>query len=300
MEAVRYQEDYFEPLFSYWKKLSERIPYFFSVSPQRWCECLLEDKLGSERIFRFQEIFLAIDKGEVVGFVQYGQPAFAWDENGQLYNNPRIGVIRHLYFEEGRLEAARLLFACSENYMKQFSGQHAFYHIFGMSCNAHHGKLHQSLEHVDRFLCANGYQVEHENVYYTLELEAGDPFGRHGLQLAPKPVMEPGVQNYEICLQNQIIGTIQIRFLDQLTGGATTDIACLTWFGLKKEFQGQGWGTQAMQLLVQDLSKNYRQLHLDTASTNRSAQQFYERFGFQNQGRTRCYLRSSSESSLEG
>jgi hypothetical protein len=46
MEVIKYQEDYFEPLFSYWKKLSDRVPYFFSVSSEKWRESLLEDKLA--------------------------------------------------------------------------------------------------------------------------------------------------------------------------------------------------------------------------------------------------------------
>lgn len=294
MEVVRYQEAYFEPLFSYWKKLAEKVPYFFPVSSEKWHECLLEDKLDNEKMLLFQETFAAIEKGEIVGFIQYGQPAFAWGKNEQKYYNPQIGIIRHFYFGEGRFDVAHLLFAKSESYLKQFSSQHAFYHNFGMSCNAHHGKLHQCLAHVDQFLCKNGYQVEHENVYYSLEINKDDRPHQHELHLISKPSGESSIQDYEICLQNNPIGTIRIRFLDKLTGGATTDIAYLTWVEIDRHFHGQGWGTKAMQLLVANLQgKKYQQLHLDTAGTNKVAQQFYERLGFQNRGRTRCYLKTT-------
>lgn len=295
MKVVSYQEDYFEPLFLFWKRLAEKVPYFFSVSPEKWRECLLDDKLGKEKMFRGQEIFIAIEKGQIVGFSQCIQPAFAWDQNGQKYSNPQIGILRHFYFDEGRLDAADRLYASSEIYLNQFPTQHTFYHIFGMSCNAHHGKLHQSLAHIDRFLCEKGFQIEHENVYYSLDLAQVEPIREQKLQLVPTVRPEPEAQEYEIVLSDHRIGTIQVRFLGRLTGGLTTDIAYLLWIEIRRDLQRQGWGAKSMQLLSSSLrSQNYRQLHLDTASTNQAAQRFYERFGFQNRGKTRSYVRTTS------
>lgn len=296
IEVVQYREDYFESLFLFWKRLAEKVPYFFSVSPEKWRECLLEDKLGNEKMFRFQEIFIAVDKGEIVGFSQFGQPAFAWDKNGQKYNNPQIGVLRHFYFDEGRVDAANLLYAKSEMYLNQFTNQHAFYHIFGMSCNAHHGKLHQSLTHIDRFLCDRGYQREHENVYYSLELNEGEPIHEEHFQLIPAVSLEPSIQDYEICLLNRTIGRIQVRYLDRLTGGFTTDIAYLMWIEMNSPFRRQGWGTKSVQLLVSRLqAQNYLHLHLDTARANQAAGRFYERLGFRNRGITKSYLKTASD-----
>ena len=296
MEVMEIQEVHFELLFQYWKKLAEQVPYFFPVSPEKWRECLLEDKLDDENIFRSQEIFIALEKDQIIGFCQYGQPAFAWDKDGQKYYNPRIGILRHFYFDEARLDVANLLFAQSERYLKQFPNQHAFYHMFGMSCNAHHGKLHQRLTHVDSFLRNKDFQVEHENVYYSLELRESELIRHQKLELVPQASLESDIQNYEICLSNHAIGTIQVRYLDSLTGGSTTDIAYLMWIEIASAFHGQGWGTKSMELLILHLqAKKYQQLHLDTASTNHPAQRFYERFGFQNRGRTRCYLRTTSQ-----
>ncbi|HEU0294369.1 MAG TPA: GNAT family N-acetyltransferase, partial [Anaerolineales bacterium] len=106
--------------------------------------------------------------------------------------------------------------------------------------------------------------------------------------------LEPGMQEYEICLLNHPIGTIQVRYLDNLTGGYTTDIAYLMWIEIVRDSQKQGWGTKSMQLLISYLrSQNYHHLHLDTASTNQAAQRFYERLGFQNRGKTRGYLKTT-------
>ncbi len=106
----------------------------------------------------------------LLGFVQFGQPSFDWNERGERFSDPAIGVIRHLYFEREFLQAGRALLAQAERFLEKFSRNHAFYHILGMSCNAHHGKLHESLTHVETLLLGNGFQIEHENVYFVLDL----------------------------------------------------------------------------------------------------------------------------------
>jgi hypothetical protein len=45
MEVIKFQEEYLVPLFQYWKRLAETVPYFLSVSLEKWQECLLEDKV---------------------------------------------------------------------------------------------------------------------------------------------------------------------------------------------------------------------------------------------------------------
>ena len=48
-----------------------------------------------------------------------------------------------------------------------------------------------------------------------------------------------------------------------------------------------------MKLLIADLqSEGCHQLHLDTASINEGAQQFYEHYGFENRGRTRSFVKA--------
>ena len=295
MEIIKLQEDHCLPLFLYWNRLAEKVPYFFPVSPEKWRACLLEDKLGDENMFLFQEIWIAVERGQIVGFCQYGRPAFAWDNQGQRYFNPQIGILRHFYFDEDRVDAADLLFRQSETYLSQFSHQHAFYHIFGMSCNAYHGKLYHSLDHVDRYLREHGYEVEHENVYYTLDLRESQPVSEPELELVPRDSREEDTQEYQICLAGHPIGIIQLRTLERLTGGITADIAYLTWIEIDGALRHQGWGTRSMKLLIAHLgSRSYGQLHLDTASANHIAQRFYEHLGFENRGKTTSHFKTTS------
>lgn len=53
--------------------------------------------------------------------------------------DPDIAVIRHLSFEENRPEIGEALLDQDESYYSRFEEVYAFYHAFGMSCNAYHG-----------------------------------------------------------------------------------------------------------------------------------------------------------------
>jgi ribosomal protein S18 acetylase RimI-like enzyme len=295
MEVRKYQESDFDALYRYWQRLGEKIPYFFQVTADKWHECLFTDQLDNESKFLLQETYVATESELIVGFIQGVQPAFAWNEKGEKYLNPPIGIIRHFYYDEGPINVADKLFSSIEPFINQFQQQHAFYHIFGMSCNAHHGKLHESLAHVDQFLIEKGYRVEHENLYYSLDLQADQVIKSNELGLVLKSASQPDIGEYEICLQRNPIGMIQIRFLDKLTGGATNDIVYMTWIGIDEALRRKGWGCKAMDLLIAALHGNgYRQLHLDTASTNETAQQFYEHYGFDIRGGTRNYIKATS------
>lgn len=278
-------------LYAYWRALGENIPYFFPVSPERWGVCLLADRLDGELIFDRLETYVAKDKGQVVGFTQVGQPRFSWDASGQKYENPRIGNIRHFYFDVGRRDVAKALYARVRPFLNHFPHHHAFYHIYGMSCNAHHGKLHLWLEHVDVFIRAQDFQIEHENVTYSLALDnAGLPQG-DDLRLIPQPRDFYGPHLYAIWLHDTLIGALKVRYMDHLNGEAAKDAAYLTLMTIDQDCRGHGWGTQALKVLCGMLrDKGYVHLFLDTANANEGAQRFYERFGFNNQGRSRSYI----------
>ena len=267
-------------------------PYFFPVSKERWQECLLEDELSGERVFGDIETYCATEDDEMLGFVQYGQPSFAWDANGLRLGNPHIGVIRHLYFEEDRPEVGHALLAKANAYLQRFNQIYAFYHALGISCNAHHGKLHSSLTYVEDMLRAYGFSVEHENVYYSLDMQRDKPSGGNGLRLVSTAERCGDEKGFEARLHGDIIGTAQVRLLERLTGGLTRDTVYLTWIGMHRHCRGMGLGTQFIQLLLEHLQREgYQHIHTDTASDNAIAQRFYKKLGFQNRGFTRSYLR---------
>jgi len=282
MNIRRYQRDDLHKLFEYWRKVGADIPYFFAVSAPKWQTSLLKDKLGSERIFKSLETYFATEGGQVLGFVQYGQPNFAWDENGQKYYNPKIGIIRHLYFEKERSDVGEALLAKAGDHLASFEQNYAFYHIFGMSCNAHHGKLHSSQSHVEQLLQAHSFRIEHENAYYVLDMRCITPAGNSQLHLCSIP--RSSEEKFEVHVNVEVVGTAQVKYL-------TRNTAYLTWIGVVERYRSQGIGREFIKLLTQFLlSKQYHYLHTDTASDNVPAQQLYKTLGFQKEGCTRSYI----------
>lgn len=291
-----YRDSDLDRLFHHWTEVGREIPHVFSVSPQRWRRCLLEDQLDGHLIFRSLETYLAAADDKVLGFIQWGQPTVAWDERGQPHLNPHIGVIRHLSFERGRPDVGEALLAAADGFTARFDRAHAFYHILGMSCNAHHGKLHCSQFHVEGPLRARGFEVEHENAYYVLDMTGTPPPANSRLRLRAKPHSDD--QRFVMQLGERRIGAAHVRYLDRLTDGYTRDTAYLSWISVDEPHRGKGFGTELLMLLVQRLlGKGYRYLHTDTAAGNYRARRFYGKLGFRQAGLTRSYVRLQKQES---
>lgn len=289
MNIRKYQEYDLRRLFEYWLRVGKNTPYFFSVAAEKWQSCLLEDELTGERIFKCLETYVALENGGVLGFIQYGQPNFAWDNDGKYYN-PQLGVIRHLYFEEERSDAGEALLAKAGDPLMGFPENHAFYHILGMSCNAHHGKLHSTQPHVDDLLQKQGFRIDQENVYYVCDMKWTTPAKYFQLHLCSGHGSSD--ENYNLLQGSEVVGTAQVRYLDMLTDGYTRDTAYLTWIGVVEHHRGQGLGTEFLNHLIEHLlGKQYLYLHTDTASENILAQRFYGQHGFRKQGYSRSYIR---------
>jgi hypothetical protein len=177
MIIKRYEPADVGRLFAYWRRVGAGVPFFFDVSEERWHRCLVRDEREGERVFEHVETYLAAEGDEVLGFVQYGEPSFAWGTHGRKVYQPHIGVIRQLYFERERPDAGQALMRQADAFLAHFTRNYAFFHALGMSCTAYHGKLHSSLWHVEPVLSRLGFGVEHENAYHSLDLgkvEGGD------------------------------------------------------------------------------------------------------------------------------
>lgn len=191
-------------------------------------------------------------------------------------------MIRQLYFDRGREEAGRLLLRQAR---RAFAGEekvYAFFHYFGMSCYARHGKLYEGFDHIHRALLEAGFGVEHENVFYSSALSGADDSPAalrwHG--------MTAGRQRYcDFLLDGKIVGGCEAHFLED---GRTV---YLRWIFIEDSLCGQGVGTKCMAALKADLYKQSAvRLDTDTAMTNTAAQRFYEKTGFVGQGVTRSYV----------
>ena len=291
MKIKSYEQSDLSKLLRYWYRLAEDIPYFYPVSAEKWQACLLRDELDGDRIFGDLETYFVAGSDGVLGFVQFGQPSFAWDEAGRKYSDPNIGVIRHLYFDRDRMDVGSALLAKAEDGLARFPQLHAFYHILGMSCNGHHGKLHDSQDHVEGLLCAHGFSIEHQNAFYELDMKRAPLACGHCLHVDGNP----SASEEDLSLQEagQAIATARVRYLDAMTDGYTRDVVYLSWIGVREQDRGKGVGTRLVRLLTGHLVGNgYRYLQTDTAGDNVGARRFYERLGFQSRGYTRSYIRS--------
>jgi ribosomal protein S18 acetylase RimI-like enzyme len=300
MEIKPYRATNKIQLYEYWQALGADIPYFFPVPIETWAECLLQDRLEGELIFKILETHLAIESGQVLGFIQYGKPAFAWDTHGLKYPDPKIGVIRQLYFESDRVDAGEALLALALDALATFDSIHAFYHIMGMRCTVHHGKLHSSQSHVENLILANGFQVEHQNGYFVLDLSKNSSSVeinpqincRYGLHIQAGE----GTQDFEARLDGNVVGTAVVSNLADLTDGGTQHLSYLTWLGVEDKYRGQGIGAVFLSRLGMLLaSEGIRFLHTDTAAENFQAIRLYKKLGFEQKGSTSSFIRIFSD-----
>ena len=290
MEIKSYGPGDLPKLLGYWYRLAEDIPYFYPVSADRWQACLLRDELDGERTFDDLETYFLAGSDGVLGFVQFGQPSFGMDETGRKYYDPDIGVIRHLYFDRDRVDVGNALLAKAEDGLARFPQLHAFYHILGMSCNAFHGKLHSSQDHVERLLCAHGFSTEHQNVFYELDMVHAPSTSGSGLHVERRPGSSE--EDFALHEAGEATATARVRYLDAKTDGYTRDVVYLSWLGVREQDRGKGKGTELVRLLTGHLlDQGYRYLHTDTADDNVGARRFYEKLGFRSKGYTRSYVR---------
>lgn len=220
---------------------------------------------------------------EVTGLIQYGRTAFGFDRNGELSEAVHHPVIRMLYFDPNFPEIGQKLL---DQAMSDFGNEqkiYAFFHYFGMSACARHGKLHESQTHVETLLLRNGFIVEHENIYYSRVL-SGQDVSESSVTLFWKSLSKGNCRSFTASINGQEVCWGQIHFLPQ--GNA----AYLRWIFTDGSMQHQGIGTQAMKSLFSHLfSMGIRRFDTDTMLSNTVAQHYYENNGFTYEGITRSY-----------
>lgn len=250
-------------------------PNFFPTDFESWKESFEQDVDGEGRLL-FRELYgrAAYDGDTLVGFVQYGYTAFGFDE-------PSYPVIRSLYFDEGRQDAGRLLLQAA---LREFEGEkrvYTFFHYFGMSCFARHGKLFEEFSWISALLREYGFEVEHENVYYSAVLCA-DSDSEVELVAHDRTVGEQ--QTFDFMLHHKQIGGCEVHYL-------SAEHAYLRWVYVDEGMQNQGLGSECMAALKCWLRQGgMTRLDTDTALDNRRAQHYYEKNGFTRKGVTRSFF----------
>lgn len=258
-------------------------PQFFSTAYDVWKRSFAEDVDGGGRTL-FKELFVkaAYEENRLIGFIQYGKTAFGFDHRGEISSDVSYCVIRNLYFDQSREDAGNLLL---QQALDGFAGSdhiYAFFHYFGMSCFARHGKLFEQHGHIEALMKQNGFETEHENVYYSSILK-----GNEEPEAAVIPqAMTPGNQRYlDFMLSGDHVGGCEIHHLDGQT-------AYLRWIYVNENITGRGIGTKCMDALKHWLYQSgVTRLDTDTACLNTVAQHYYEKNGFTREGITRSYER---------
>lgn len=144
----------YRSLFNYYRKIQGAVPYWLNADYDTWKESFISDRdYDGGAMFRELITYIARQGGEILGFIQFGIPNYLYDTNGEKSDAVRGGIIRMLYFEP-ESNCGDALIGLAEDYFAAYQVQRkfAFFHAFGMTCNAGHGKLHHSLSHIEQAL----------------------------------------------------------------------------------------------------------------------------------------------------
>lgn len=267
-------------IYNYQLKFS--VPYFFSVDFNIWKKSFEEDIDGEGRtLFKELLVKVAYVNNRIVGFIQYGKTAFGFKDNGDISSEISYSVIRNLYFDKGREEAGKLLLDEAMEYFKTSEKVYAFFHYFGMSCFARHGKLFEKYNYIEALLNKRGFELEHENVYYSSPLKA---VKSTNVQLVPHNLTKGNQQYIDFMLEGGQVGGCEAHYIDN------AGVAYLRWIYVSDNIMGRGIGSQCMASLKHWLSeKGFLRFDTDTALSNVVAQHYYEKNDFLREGITRSY-----------
>ncbi len=262
-------------------QLGLKTPYFFCVSFDTWKKSFEEDIDGEGRVlFNELDVKAVYDEDVLLGFVQYGKTAFGFADNGEISSEISYPIICNLYFKEDRADAGELLLNEAMKSLGEENRVYAFFHYFGMTCFARHGKLFENHAHIEALLKVNGFELEHENVYYSSVLSESE---NSEVVLTANDLTKGNQQYIDFKIDGNQVGGCEVHYLDDTT-------AYLRWIYVNGDIVGKGIGTKCMTTLKSFLyEKGIRRFDTDTALDNKIAQHYYEKNGFIREGITRSY-----------
>lgn len=262
-------------------QMSFHTPYFFEQDYEAWKKSFEVDIDGQGRIL-FKELFIkaAYDDDKLIGFIQYGKSAFGFDEQGEISSDVSYNIIRNLYFDSDRVDAGEKLLKDALDMFGVEDKVYAFFHYFGMSCFARHGKLFEKHIHIEELLKSNGFDIEHENVYYSCILKGDET---SDVEIKHQELTKGNQQYIDFVLSGNQVGGCEIHIVDEKT-------VYLRWIYVNQDITGKGIGTKCMNALKQWLwEKGIARLDTDTAMSNLVAQHYYEKNNYVREGVTRSY-----------
>lgn len=256
-------------------------PYFYDVDFESFKNCFLDDIDGEGRVlFKELNTKAVYDDDTLLGFVQYGKTAFGFADNGDISSEISYSVIRNFYFKEGRDDAGKMLLSEAVQSLGTNERVYAFFHYFGMTCFARHGKLFEKHAYIEALLKENGFVIEHENVYYSSVLSGVES---SDVTINANDLTAGKHQYIDFKLQDNQVGGCEVHYLDETT-------AFLRWIYVNGDIVGKGIGTKCMSALRSFLfEKGIKRFDTDTALDNTVAQHYYEKNNFTREGITKSY-----------
>lgn len=261
------------------------FPYHYPVDFSLWEKSYLEDRDGEGRVlFSGLEALGAYADARLIGYIQFGRTALGFDDSGDISDRVSYPVIRNFYFSKGYEEAGNALLKAAAAVLSGGGERiYAFFHYFGMSCYARHGKLFEDFGYIQELLIRNGFIIEHENVFYSSEPRET---AETGIRLVWQEQTAGGCESCDFIMAGNTVGGCEIHFLEQ------KDTAYLRWIYIKDGLCGKGIGSACMRVLSSQLfQRGIRVFDTDTALNNLIAQRYYEKNGFTRRGITRSYYR---------
>lgn len=180
---------------------------------------------------------VAYDGNRIVGYIQYGNTAFGFDDSGEISDQVSHPIIRMLYFDEDYEKDGTGLLQMALDYFHGESKIYAFFHYFGMSCYARHGKLFEKYDDIQSLLKKHGFVVEHENVYYASEIK---DISDSEIEVVWKEQTSGGQQSAEFRWKGKCIGECEIHYI------GSGEIAYLRWIHINDDLQNNGLGSKCM------------------------------------------------------
>lgn len=268
-------------------QLSFQAPYFFNVSFESWKKSFENDIDGEGRaLFKNLTVKAIYDNDELLGFIQYGKTAFGFDDNGEISIEISYPVIRNLYFIKEKAEMGNMLLNEAVQAFSSEKQVYAFFHYFGMSCFARHGKLFEKHAHIEALLKENGFKIEHENVYYSSTIKGNES---SEIVIIANNLTKGDQQYIDFKIDDNNVGDCEVHYLDEST-------AYLRWIYINSDITGKGIGTKCMNALKHFLyKKGIKGFDTDTAINNTVAQHYYEKNNFIREGITRSYYKKQEK-----
>lgn len=276
-------------VYPFFVNLHVMIPYMFLCTQEELANSLLHEVSEGDQMFAELYTYAIVQGDKVSGLIQYGIPNYEVLYDGERNYDSRIGVIRLLYFNLSCIKEGKDLMKKALRFFmdKKITSLKAFPHEYGMKVFGYHGKLYKSEYFVYWYLRLNHWKVSVRSIYYTKSLKRMQKVSENrGYSFKAEEEIE-GIQYFTICKYEKPIGGVQFHYVNNHT------VAYMDFIYLSQEYQGRGWGSEAMwQLMLYLREKNIQRIDTDMEEMNAIGQRFLEKCKFGKLGESYSFERS--------